>query len=493
MSLRTPLRLARTRSQPATLFTSSRALATASATATTTTTTTSSSSSRPPSDGSGTAIVLLNMGGPSTVSEVQPFLSRLFADGDLIPLGPLQKYLGQFIAARRTPKIEQQYSTIGGGSPIRRWSEFQAAEACRILDRTHPATAPHRPYVAFRYADPLTEDTFRQLQRDGIRRAVAFTQYPQYSCSTTGSSLNELWRLSKNWDHAGAIEWSVIDRWPTHPGLVRVVARHIEDQLREYPAAERDSVVLLFSAHSLPMSVVNRGDPYPAEVAATVYAVMARLGFRNPYRLVWQSQVGPSPWLGAQTSKAVEGYIRQGQTNLLLIPIAFTSDHIETLHELDLEIIRESGHEGRIRRAESLNGDPEFVEALANIVREHLQGGLRTSRQMALRCPMCTSERCAAQKVNSRFNFCSRCPVLTVWTEILCVRQASRIGMVAMVWCLLALLFCRFVFSLTFGEHGYIYGYLHTAPLGPHILQTAPVFEDFCFGGSLVYEFSKTG
>ncbi|KAF8248092.1 ferrochelatase [Wilcoxina mikolae CBS 423.85] len=377
MSLLTPLRLSR----PAlsqTFFTS-RSLATTT------------------SDTPGTAIVLLNMGGPSTIPEVHSFLSRLFADGDLIPLGPLQKYLGPLIARRRTPKIEAQYTEIGGGSPIRRWSELQASEACKILDKTHPSTAPHKPYVAFRYAAPLTEDTFLQMQRDGIRRAVAFTQYPQYSCSTTGSSLNELWRLAKKFDREGRIEWSVIDRWPTHPGLVSVFARHVSEKLLEYPEAVRDKVVLLFSAHSLPMSVVNRGDPYPTEVAATVHAVMTKLGFKNPYRLVWQSQVGPSPWLGAQTSRTVEEYVKKGQTDLLLIPIAFTSDHIETLYELDLEIIKETGEAG-VKRAESLNGDPEFVKALAEIAREHLEGRERSSRQMALRCPMCTSVRCEEQK-----------------------------------------------------------------------------------------------
>lgn len=261
------------------------------------------------------------------------------------------------------------------------------------------------------------------MQADGIRRAVAFTQYPQYSCSTTGSSLNELWRLSKKYDPAGHIEWSVIDRWPTHKGLVDTVAKHIDASLATYPERERDGVVLLFSAHSLPMSVVNRGDPYPAEVAATVYAVMQRLGFKNPYRLVWQSQVGPRPWLGAQTSNTVEEYVKKGQTNLLLIPIAFTckhpppfsppplpslpvptdpprgdiADHIETLHELDLEIIAESKQPG-IKRAESLNGDPMFIKALADIAHEHLRGGARASAQLALRCPMCVSEKCSEQK-----------------------------------------------------------------------------------------------
>lgn len=197
-------------------------------------------------------------------------LTLLQTDGDLIPLGRFQSYLGPLIAKRRTAKIQKQYADIGGGSPIRKWSEYQCAEMCKVLDQISPETAPHKPYVAFRYAAPLTESMYQQLLDDGFGngkggRAVAFTQYPQYSCSTTGSSLNELWKWrnrmeGKDADPAGAIQWSVIDRWPTHPGLVEAFAQNIEAQLKTYPEEKRDKVVLLFSAHSLPMSVVNRGE-----------------------------------------------------------------------------------------------------------------------------------------------------------------------------------------------------------------------------------------
>lgn len=281
---------------------------------------------------------------------------------------------------------------------------------CKILDQISPETAPHKPYVAFRYADPLTEEMYTRLLDDGFGRgnggrAVAFTQYPQYSCSTTGSSLNELWKwrtrlegkATTGIDPSGTITWSVIDRWPVHPGLVEAFARNVEDQLATYSEETRKDVVLLFSAHSLPMSVVNRGDTYPAEVAATVYAVMQRLGFSNPYRLCWQSQVGPSAWLGAQTSDTVQEYVKKGQTDLVLIPIAFTSDHIETLFELDQEVIHEAGHPG-VKRAESLNGSKVFIEALADVAFKHLRSGESCSRQMGLRCQGCKSERCLEQK-----------------------------------------------------------------------------------------------
>jgi protoporphyrin/coproporphyrin ferrochelatase len=145
---------------------------------------------------------------------------------------------------------------------------------CKLLDDLSPETAPHRPYVAFRYANPLTEQMYNKLLEDGFGggkggRAVAFTQYPQYSCSTTGSSLNELWKWRQKLEgwpvrdgggkQDGLIQWGVIDRWPVHEGLVEAFAGNIEETLQEYPEERRRDVVLLFSAHSLPMSVVNRG------------------------------------------------------------------------------------------------------------------------------------------------------------------------------------------------------------------------------------------
>jgi len=360
-----------------------------------------------------TAMVFMNMGGPATTDEVGDFLSRLFSDGDLIPLGRLQNYLGPLISRRRTPKIQKQYAEIGGGSPIRKWSEYQCEEMCKILDQISPETAPHKPYVAFRYANPLTEDMYAQMFKDGFGqgrggRAVAFTQYPQYSCSTTGSSLNELWkwrnrlegkRASGEMHPPGSITWSVIDRWPTHSGLVEAFAQNIEAQLKTYSEEKRKDVVILFSAHSLPMSVVNRGDPYPAEVAATVHAVMTRLGHSNPYRLCWQSQVGPSAWLGAQTSDTVREYVARGQTDIVLVPIAFTSDHIETLYEIDKEVMHEDAQNNPgVKRAESLNGSPVFIRALADIAKTHLDSGMSCSRQMGLRCQGCKSERCLESK-----------------------------------------------------------------------------------------------
>ncbi|TPX46797.1 protoporphyrin ferrochelatase [Synchytrium endobioticum] len=321
-----------------------------------------------------TAIVLMNLGGPHSLDEVQPFLLRLFSDPDLIPI-PFQSRLAPWIAKRRAPKIQEQYAEVGGGSPIKMWTERQAELLSKQLNDVSPQTGPHKSYIAFRYAPPLTEDTIQEMKQDGITRAVALSLYPQYSCSTTGSSLNELKKKLDVLDPDRSINWSVIDRWSTHPGLIKTFAKHVRDKLQEYPENERDDVVILFSAHSLPMSVVNRGDPYPMEVAATVQHVMHELGNNNPYRLVWQSQVGPQPWLGAQTGAAIEGYGKQGRKNLLLVPIAFVSDHIETLFELDVEygkVAKEHGVTG-YKRVESLNDSPMFINTMVDLVKTHLE------------------------------------------------------------------------------------------------------------------------
>lgn len=333
---------------------------------------------------SPTGIVFMNMGGPSKLSETYDFLYQLFADNDLIPISAkYQPVIAKYIAKLRTPKILKQYEEIGGGSPIKRWTEYQALKVCQILDETCPETAPHKPYVAFRYANPLISVAMEQMLQDGVKRAIAFSQYPQFSYSTTGSSINELWRQIKKQDPNRDITWSIIDRWPTQEGLVNAFVENIQNKLNEFDPKIRDKVILLFSAHSLPMDVVNTGDAYPAEVAATVYKIMEKLKFRNPYRLVWQSQVGPKPWLGAQTANISE-FLSPKESGLLFIPIAFTSDHIETLHEIDLGVIGESKYKEKLKRCESLNGSETFIKGMADLVKEHLKSGELYSNQLAL-------------------------------------------------------------------------------------------------------------
>ncbi len=151
--------------------------------------------------------------------------------------------------------------------------------------------APHKFYIGFRYTKPLTEDAIQQMEADGIERAIALTMYPQYSCSTTGSSLNAIYKYYKQQNLKPKFKWSTIDRWPTHSGFIQAFTTNVQNELQKFPKEVRDDVVILFSAHSLPMTVVNRGDTYPAEVAFTMNKIMESLNYSNPYRLVWQSKV----------------------------------------------------------------------------------------------------------------------------------------------------------------------------------------------------------
>jgi len=228
-----------------------------------------------------TGIVMLNLGGPATLDDVEPFLLELFADREIIQL-PFQRWLGPFIARRRTPKVRGLYANIGGGSPILRYTEAQGRGMVARLDRLSPGTAPHKFYVAFRYTKPTSEDALKAMREDGVERAVAFTQYPQFSCSTTGSSLNELWRAADRTGLQAAFQWSIIDRWPVHPGFIEAMTETVREGLSRFAPSVRDKVLLLFSAHSLPLDVIDRGDSYPQEVGASVQRVVECLRAPNP-------------------------------------------------------------------------------------------------------------------------------------------------------------------------------------------------------------------
>jgi ferrochelatase len=342
-----------------------------------------------------TGIVMMNLGGPATLDEVEPFLLELFADREIIQL-PLQRWLGPFIARRRTPKVRNLYAGIGGGSPILRYTEAQGRGMVDRLNRLSPETAPHKFYVAFRYTHPRSEDALRAMRADGVERAVAFTQYPQFSCSTTGSSLNELWRAAARSSLRDAFEWSVIDRWPVHPGFVDAMTETVREGMELFEPADREQVLILFSAHSLPLDVIDRGDSYPQEVGASVQRVVEQLGRSNPYILAYQSDVGPVRWLGPSTAQVLSRLGARGHRHVLVVPIAFTSDHIETLSELDREY-GEVAHRAGIthyKRAPALNDRPLFLDGLAQIVKEHLASGLAHSSQYLTRCAGCTNPQC---------------------------------------------------------------------------------------------------
>lgn len=333
-----------------------------------------------------TGLVLLNLGGPADLDAIRPFLDALFADREIIrlPGGALgQKLIARMIVRARLPKVRANYAAIGGGSPILRYTMGQGAGAAERLAALRPGLAPVKPYVAFRYAPPTADDALRAMRADGVRRVVVLTLYPQYSEATTGSSLRDFERALDRTGLRGAFELTVIDRWADHPGYLDVMAAHVEEGLRRWPAGRRAEVTVLMSAHSLPMSFVDDGDPYPSEIEATYHGIASRLREPKPRCLLaFQSQTGPVTWLGPQTEDVIRDLGREGRREVLIAPIAFVSDHIETLSEIDREFAeaaRESGV-ADFRRVESLNLDPRFLDVLAAVVAERSRNGKGGSR-----------------------------------------------------------------------------------------------------------------
>lgn len=340
------------------------------------------------------------MGGPQNTDQVHDYLHRIMTDRDMIQL-PFQSKLGPWIARRRTSEVQKKYQEIGGGSPILKWTTLQGQLMCDKLDQISPETAPHKSYVGFRYVHPFTEDTLSEIEKDKPERVVIFSQYPQYSCATSGSSFNSIFTHFKGEKPQNDIKWSMIDRWPTHKLLAKTFAERIKEKLTEFSDDKRKDVIFLFSAHSLPMKAVRRGDSYPSEVGATVNAVMTELNHCNPYALVWQSKVGPLPWLEPFTDDAIKMYVAKGKKNFIIIPIAFVNEHIETLHELDIEYCHDLAKEvkaEKIARAAAPNDHPIFIEALADVVNKHLKSEQKINPKFLTRCAHCVSDKCRKSK-----------------------------------------------------------------------------------------------
>ncbi|PVV02770.1 hypothetical protein BB560_002762 [Smittium megazygosporum] len=346
---------------------------------------------------------MLNMGGPRNASEVNSYLKGIFLDRDIMRL-PFQDTLGNFIANKRTSKVQHEYELIGGGSPLEKFSLIQGQKLVENLDSISPETGPHKAYLGFRYNEPTTKTAIQQIIKDDVKNVIAFSQYPQYSCSTSGSSFNDLYKLQKQLDPKQSIKWSFIDRWGTDPLFVKYYSDAIQKSLGKLDPSVRDSVPILFSAHSVPLYVVLKGDSYANEVGASVGCVMRELrdrGVVNPYKLIWQSQVGPLKWLGPATDEVIKKYGKEGvYKDLVVVPIAFTSDHIETLYELGIEY-RDLANSVGIKNfvvVEPPNGNETFTNCITNIVHKQMQNSKRMNYQILSRCFDCDSEQCGITK-----------------------------------------------------------------------------------------------
>lgn len=374
--------------------------------------------------GGSVAVVLLQLGGPDSLAAVEPFLYNLFSDPDIIdfPFARLARpTLARLIASRRARKVQEHYASIGGKSPLRELTDRQATALETELRKTMDA----RVLVAMRYWHPLTEEAIAEILSQDFREVILLPLYPQYSKTTTGSSLNE-WHRKYAAANKNELAVKVVKEFYDHPIYIDAVVEKINEGLERFGAASsvlpkvtphpfrsdaaaraepgapslspgerarvegtRDvarcpgekavledtrDVHLVFSAHGVPMSVIEAGDPYQAQVEATVTLVMARGGWSNLYLLCYQSRVGPGRWLRPSLDETLHRLAAQGAQKILVIPIAFVSDHVETLSEIGIEARELAGRLGlgQFEVMPALNDSPRFIAALADLVQREL-------------------------------------------------------------------------------------------------------------------------
>jgi protoporphyrin/coproporphyrin ferrochelatase len=315
-------------------------------------------------------VLLLNLGGPDKIEDVRPFLYNLFADPEIIrlPSPLLQAPLAWLISTLRSKKSENNYKKIGGGSPLRRITEAQAEAVQTVLrDKGQDATL----YVGMRYWHPFTEEAVAQIKRDQIEELVILPLYPQFSISTSGSSFRVLERMWEADSELRKIKYTVIPSWGTSPGYVQAIANLIAKKIDGTPNPDRAHI--FFSAHGVPVSYVEEaGDPYQSEMEACTAAIMKTLGRPNPYTLAYQSRVGPVEWLQPYTDVAIEKLAQEGVKELVVVPISFVSEHIETLEEIDIEYreIAESAGIEVFARVPAPDTDPDFIQALVSLIEQ---------------------------------------------------------------------------------------------------------------------------
>jgi protoporphyrin/coproporphyrin ferrochelatase len=318
------------------------------------------------------AVVLFQLGGPDSLAAVEPFLYNLFLDPDIIdfPFARLARpTLARLISSRRAKKVQDHYASIGGKSPIRELTELQASALERELRRTMDA----RVFVAMRYWHPLTEEAVARVTSKSFRQVVLLPLYPQYSKTTTGSSLNE-WHRKYAAEGKDGLSTAVVKEFYQHEIYVDSVVEKINEGLQRFSAP--GEAHLVFSAHGVPMRVIEAGDPYQAQIEATVKLVMERGGWKNPNLLCYQSRVGPGRWLKPMLHEELHRLAAEKTESVLIIPIAFVSDHVETLSEINIEARKLARHLGihQFEVMPALNDSPKFIEALASLV----QGAVST-------------------------------------------------------------------------------------------------------------------
>jgi len=322
-------------------------------------------------------VVLFQLGGPDTLEAIEPFLFNLFCDPDIIdfPFARIgRKPLAKLISSTRARKVQHHYATIGGGSPIRRFTEQQARAL--QLKLTESGLDAHC-FVAMRYWHPFTAQAIEQLRDARCDEVVLLPLYPHYSSTTTGSSLNEWRRLFQD-----DIAVHCIETFYRHELYLQALVEKIDEALARFSDPDRPEIV--FSAHSVPVAVIQKGDPYQRQIEETVELLLQRGGWTNGYRLCYQSKVGASKWLQPSLHTALRELAMGKNREVCIVPVSFVSDHVETLGEIDHEARAEAAKLGikRFEMTSGLNDSPTFIAALADLVGNAIGVGLRSERRV---------------------------------------------------------------------------------------------------------------
>jgi len=309
------------------------------------------------------SVVLFNLGGPDSLESVEPFLFNLFSDPDIfkIPFG--QKIFAKLLSASRVKKVRERYRQIGGRSPIHEWTELQRAMLQEYLKGVIDGVDV---FTAMRYCKPMIKEVAEKIYKKDYENVVLLPLYPHYSVTTTGSSFNEWKRVYKGNDSKVIYVSDYFD----HPKYIKAINERIDAAVKNFPENVRPNIQMLFSAHGTPESLVKKGDPYSLQISKTVAEVMKARNFSHDYHLCFQSKVGPMKWLSPSTDEMIiklgEGHKKQ----LLIVPISFVSDQIETLFELNIEyraVAERSGIDNYVVM-QGLNDSDMFISALKDII-----------------------------------------------------------------------------------------------------------------------------
>jgi len=314
---------------------------------------------------------MFQLGGPDSLDAVEPFLLNLFLDPDIIPMGPLgflRRPLAKLISSRRSVPVRGKYAEIGGRSPIGTLTERQRGALVEALSNEIDPVA----VIAMRYWHPLTAEAVEELRKAApVDEIVLLPLYPQFSYATTLSSLKE-WRRVYGSPEGGPPE-RTLSQFYDHPLYIQALAQRIGSVLRQFTESSR--IHLVFSAHGLPMSLVEKGDPYPNQIEATVRMVCEEgrkqfPGWPQTHLLCYQSRVGPAKWLHPPLTGTIERLGTEGVKEMLVVPISFVTEHIETLHEINIEA-RENAKKFGIevfRMMPAVGDSPLFIAALKDLV-----------------------------------------------------------------------------------------------------------------------------